>query len=1611
MKEFLRTYKYTASSFFFFFLLCLSSFKSSALNYYWVGGTGNWSNLNKWATTSGGSILHNQIPTAVDDVFFDANSFTAPNQTVTLDPTSIFCRSMNWTGVTNTPSLLLPLNTLNIYGSLTFVNGMNVTMNGVVDFEATSLGQTITLAGRSLSTVNFNGIGASWTLQDSFTASEIYLNNGILTTNNKTVNALSFYSNASTTRTLNMGASVFNLDLWAAGFTGFTLNAGTSTINLTGTNSSFVGANLQYYDLNFTDNGANSIAFLNGNNIFRHVLFNANARINGNNTYSNLTFSAGCSYKIASGTNQTINGIFTASGNCRSLINISPTEVNVQATITKTTGVVNLSFLILKDIIASGGAIFTANNAVNLGTNTGWTINSLASNNLYWVGNSGNWNDGNHWSLTSGGPASGCSPSPLNNVIFDVNSFTNTGSIVTINVSKAYCNDMKWTGAIKVPTLAGEDLNLLQIYGTLTFIPAMTMNFAGGVDFEAKALGKTITMAGQSFLNTINFNGIGGGWTLQDTFTTTAPINLNDGTLTTNNQPVNGSEFYSESGRARTLNMGSSVFTFQTWYAQSLNFILNCGTSTINLTSSGSPFFGAGLIYYDLNFTSTSYYAQGIIYNNNNNFHNVFFAGDGIIYESNTYNNLTFSEGHKYTLGNASNQTILASFIANGNCVALINISSSTLNNQALITKSGAAVNLSFIIMQDIKATGGAIFTATNTIDFGNNTGWIINSPTPKNLFWIGNTGNWDDGNHWSLSSGGAASGCSPSPLDNAMFDANSFSLPAQTVNINLPTAYCRDMTWTGVTNLPTLAGPNFNKLKIYGSVVFSVNMNQTFQGVVDFEAKTPDKTIAMSGKSFLDKVNFVGVGGGWTLQDTFSTTKEITLFNGTLNTNNQVINASSFLSQNNAIKKLIMGSSVFNLSDSWTVLASPNFILNSGTSVINFNSSNGNFSGGNFAYYDLNFNSSFSTGNINDNNSFRNVLFNSNGNINQSNTFNELTFTSGFNYTLKSGSTQTINNRWQVQGSCVSYILLKSSLQGTVATVTKPLGAVLGYNIHIKDIKCTGAANFIAYNSVDLGGNTGWNFTSLVPLLPPNAIAGQSQICAGASSVVYRTSPVAGAIYYLWTVPAGASITSGQGDTTIKVNFGASAGGNITLKSFNGCNYSNAISTFPVSITAQLLSTVSLLANPSGSICPGIPVVFTANATNITNSTVTYHFKVNGLTVQNTTSNIYTNAVPINGDLVVCEIAVNRVGCFGTAMATSNTIAIQISSSSTLPTVVLSSNQTGGSCNGTSIIFTAIAANTGSGIVSYNFKVNGLSVQNTNSNIYSSASLTSGSIVTCEIFITGSNCILSNNALSNPITVLSNPASNVSLAPFLNICKTAAAFTITGGLPIPTTNTTGIYLVDNIVQTVFTAANYTAGVHSITYVYTNSFGCTNTASQNITILPTPTVELQFSPSIGLSPSMPMTIIAKVTPLGNYTFTWSKNNVLLPTQINDRITILANEAGNYSVTVTDAITGCVASSSSIYTQSAIIKDSIFILPNPSNGIFNVSYNNGAANLGGRVINVYDGKGARIFTNRYFLNVPYGNMKVDISQHPSEVYFLALFDSKGKLLASAKIRKL
>ncbi len=70
-----------------------------------------------------------------------------------------------------------------------------------------------------------------------------------------------------------------------------------------------------------------------------------------------------------------------------------------------------------------------------------------------------------------------------------------------------------------------------------------------------------------------------------------------------------------------------------------------------------------------------------------------------------------------------------------------------------------------------------------------------------------------------------------------------------------------------------------------------------------------------------------------------------------------------------------------------------------------------------------------------------------------------------------------------------------------------------------------------------------------------PGAISGQDSVCNGSSGIPYSVDSVANATSYLWNLPPGATIATGNGTRNITVNFSASAvPGNISVLGSNSC-------------------------------------------------------------------------------------------------------------------------------------------------------------------------------------------------------------------------------------------------------------------------------------------------------------------------------------------------------------------------------------------------------------------------------------------------------------------------
>lgn len=523
---------------------------------YWVGGTGSWSSTNtvNWSASSGGGTGAS-VPTAADNVFFDANSNVGTGAfTVTMANTPRVCNDITISGLDGTMTLAGSSIGLTVSGSLSFpATNFTRTYTGTTTFNATTTGKTITTNGVAFGgAVTLDGVGGAWTLGSAFSCGTgtLTLTNGTFDTSvsNYAVTVGTFSSSNSNTRTINLNGSTVTLSgSWTmTTSTNATLNAGTSTINGSNTNFNFSGGGKTFYNVAFTSASLNSPS------------------ISGANTFNNLSITGRTTVGIGvlSIANQTINGTFTVSAGTASAFRI---QVSSGTTSTLTCAAVSLTDADFKNITIAGAASpATGTRLGDCKGNSGITFDA-AKTVFYRQTGSANWGatGSGSWSATSGGALDATQfPLAQDTAVFPAATYPASGSTATINanynigtidMSLRTTNTMTLTTGFTNPFIYGNWIN-----GTgITISGTGTLTFAGRTTQQ-------ITSAGRSFVQSITLQSPSGTLQLLDAATTTAGFSHLFGTLNLNGYSFSMSGF----GMSNTIGpadinastTGSSIF-------------------------------------------------------------------------------------------------------------------------------------------------------------------------------------------------------------------------------------------------------------------------------------------------------------------------------------------------------------------------------------------------------------------------------------------------------------------------------------------------------------------------------------------------------------------------------------------------------------------------------------------------------------------------------------------------------------------------------------------------------------------------------------------------------------------------------------------------------------------------------------------------------------------------------------------------------------------------------------------------------------------------------------------------------------------------------------------
>jgi len=139
----------------------------------------------------------------------------------------------------------------------------------------------------------------------------------------------------------------------------------------------------------------------------------------------------------------------------------------------------------------------------------------------------------------------------------------------------------------------------------------------------------------------------------------------------------------------------------------------------------------------------------------------------------------------------------------------------------------------------------------------------------------------------------------------------------------------------------------------------------------------------------------------------------------------------------------------------------------------------------------------------------------------------------------------------------------------------TLPNGATIASgsgttNITVNFAGNASSGNVSVYGNNLCGNGTASNFPVTVNALPSAAgtISGDANVCSGSAGHVYSVQAITGATSYTWVIPAGATITAGQGSNSVTISFGTSAvSGNITVLGTNTCGTGTASPNFAVTV------------------------------------------------------------------------------------------------------------------------------------------------------------------------------------------------------------------------------------------------------------------------------------------------------------------------------------------------------------------------------------------------------------------------------------------------------------
>lgn len=343
---------------------------------------------------------------------------------------------------------------------------------------------------------------------------------------------------------------------------------------------------------------------------------------------------------------------------------------------------------------------------------------------FYWIGGSGDWNNPNNWSLSSGGNVANAIPDISNPVIIDNNSFVNPVNAINLT-SGANCYNINYYSSDSCSiNLASFSLN---IDGNI-FDENNKVSFNNGkLSFKGLVSKNNQLLASESAFNTVDleFISTNGSWNIVNDFSA-KNIRVENSSLYAANKSITVSSINVSTSKENNVDFSGSVINGLDFIDVSSGTGVNFDNSLIIFSNANGnnvkSLAGGGNTFNIIQVQSADLSISG-----NNTFNKIFIDGSLTLTGDNILDSLRLSDVSSLTLSENSTQTINNSFEATGSINNLIEITSAGAANASIFSgNSNIRFCFDFLDVTNISVSGGTEFLSGDNSNINSSSiGWI----------------------------------------------------------------------------------------------------------------------------------------------------------------------------------------------------------------------------------------------------------------------------------------------------------------------------------------------------------------------------------------------------------------------------------------------------------------------------------------------------------------------------------------------------------------------------------------------------------------------------------------------------------------------------------------------------------------------------------------------------------------------------------------------------------------------------------------------------------------------------------------------------------------------